>query len=220
MLPGVGDDRLSRAKEYYERATFGGDGAAIAQAQRELDGVEADLALARGRMLHAAYLAERVEDPRELVLFERAVRLYRGLGDPAGEAEAAFWLGIVHQVVRGDGETALPAFERSYALAEQVGDGLTKSYAARHLGFCALAAGRPDEAGQRFEESLRLRREAGHRPAVAAALLALAEWAARTGDPERAAALLDEAATEAEQSGAHGVLHWIDAARRELDAGA
>jgi hypothetical protein len=216
----VGDHRLSRAKELYERATFGGDHEALAAGQEQLDRVEADLALARGRMLHAAYLAERREDPRELELFDRAVTLYRRLADPAGEAEAAFWLGTFHQVVRGDGDAALPALQRSYTLADQVGDGMTKSYAARHLGFHAMAAGRLDEAGERFEESLRLRREAGHRPAVAAALLALAEWAAEAGDRPRAATLLAEAGREAEQSGAAGVLRWIDEARRELDTGA
>ncbi len=33
------------------------------------------------------------EDPGELALFERAAQLYRGLGDPGGEAKALFWIG-------------------------------------------------------------------------------------------------------------------------------
>jgi hypothetical protein len=80
-----------------------------------LDAVEADLILARGRIRHAEFLVQRQEDTRELAEFERAAELYADLGDERGEAEALFWVGIVHQVVRGDGATALPFFERSYA---------------------------------------------------------------------------------------------------------
>src|SRR6266540_4210465 len=133
----MGDDRLDRATERYEQAVFGGDAEALAAAEDELDSVEADLALARGRILHARFLADRKEDPCELALFERAVELYQRLGE-----------------VRG----------------------------------------------------------------VAAALLALAELSARSGEPERAATLLAEAAAEAEGSNARGILRWIDAARAELAA--
>src|SRR6266568_1759340 len=71
----------------------------------------------------------------------RANELYQRLGDVRGESEAAFWVGCFHQVVRGDSDLALPFFERSYQLASQVGDKLTLSYAARHLGFVYAEAG-------------------------------------------------------------------------------
>jgi tetratricopeptide (TPR) repeat protein len=214
----MGDQRLDHAKELYEQAVFAGDADAVAAAHDELDSVEADLALARGRILHARFLADRQEDPHELALFEQAVELYRRLGEVRGEAEACFWVGTFHQVVRGDGDTALPALERSYALAQQAGDPLTRSYAVRHLGFHAMEQGRLDVARDRLEESLRLRRELGFRPGVAAALLALAELAAESGERERARTLLAEATAEAEGSGARGTLRWIDAARAELAA--
>src|SRR6266545_4231874 len=143
----MGDDRLDRAKELYERAVFGGETEALAVAQDELDAVEAELALARGRVLHARFLADREENPEELVLFERAADLYRQRGDARGEAEACFWVGCFHQVVRGDGAAALPA---------------------------------------------------------------------HAGSPDQARTLLAEAATEAEESGARGILRWIEAARAEL----
>ena len=41
------EDRIERARLLYERAVFGGDADALATADRELDAVEADLALAR-----------------------------------------------------------------------------------------------------------------------------------------------------------------------------
>jgi hypothetical protein len=47
------EDRIEQARRY-EPAVFDGDasGDVLATADRELDGVEADLALARGRILH------------------------------------------------------------------------------------------------------------------------------------------------------------------------
>src|SRR5262245_26992939 len=140
-------DRLARAKELYERAVFGGDPDAVPRAITELDHVEAHLALARGRILHAVFLAQRREDPAELELFTRAAELFSRLGDETGEAEALFWVGTFHQVVRRDHEAALPALRRSYDLASAAGDQLTRSYAVRHLGFAALAAG--DASGGR-----------------------------------------------------------------------
>ena len=83
-----GEERLQRARLLYEQAVFRGDSSAIVTAERELDGVEADLALARGRILHARFLEDGREDERELALFERAVKLYRTLGDVRGESEA------------------------------------------------------------------------------------------------------------------------------------
>jgi hypothetical protein len=207
-----GDPRLHRAKELYEEATFGGDPSALVRGQAELDGVAADLALARGRLLHARFLADRRPDPAELAEFTSAAELYARLGDDAGEAEARFWLGTYHQVVQGDGASALPELERAYALAA---DPMTRSYAVRHLGFHALQQGDIPTARTRFEESLRLRREVGHAPAVAAALLPLADLAASAGDREAADELMAEATDLATASGAAGVLSWIAAVRAE-----
>jgi tetratricopeptide (TPR) repeat protein len=209
-------DRLEQARLLYERAVFGGEEAALTRAMRELDAVEADLALARGRILHARFLETRQEDPEELALFERAAAVYRDLGDARSEGEARFWIGCFHQVVRDDFETGLPALRRSYELATAAGDDLTLSYAARHLGFAEGAAGRVDAARERLEESLRLRRELGFMPGVAAALLGLAELAKRQGKKQEALALADEAEAVAEASAAAGVLRWVERLRDEL----
>jgi tetratricopeptide (TPR) repeat protein len=210
------DERIDRAAVQYERAVFGGDLSGLAVAERELDGVEADLVLARGRVLHARFLAERVEDPRELPLFERAAELYRALGDARGEGESLFWIGIVHQVVRDDGETAVPLFDRARALAEQAGDRLTLSYALRHLGFAEHVAGNLDAARDRFEESTRLRREIGFSPGVAANLVGLIYIAAAQGRRQDALELADEAVAIAEACGAHGIMPHIEEARASL----
>jgi hypothetical protein len=123
------DERIERAWQLYLDAVFGGDSVGLAEADRDLDAVEADLALARGRIIHARFLQVRdqdpgkaVEDPRELPLFERAAQLYRALGDVRGEAESLFWVGCFHQLVRRDNPTAVPYLQRSCELAAQVGD--------------------------------------------------------------------------------------------------
>ncbi len=209
------DERLVRAKDWYERAVFGGEDEAVPRGHSELDGVEADLALARGRLIHAQFLAERNAYPSDL--FERAVELYNRMGDTRGEAEALFWLGIYHQVVHGDHDTALPHLERARDLALAVDDRLTLSYVVRHLGFVEMARDNMAAARELLEQSVALRRELDFQPGVAAGLLALAELAQSTGDHDAARALLDEAATIAAASGAKRVAFWIDSAREGTD---
>ncbi|HZM81637.1 MAG TPA: tetratricopeptide repeat protein [Candidatus Limnocylindrales bacterium] len=210
------DDRLAEAKAQYERAVFGGYEDAVGIGERALDGLEADLALARGRLLHAKWLAEREDEPRELTELERAAHLYRELGDERGEAEALFWIGTYHQVCRRDNESALPPLRRSYELAVKVGDRLTQSYTVRHLGFVDQLTGRLDEARAWFDESLRLRRELDFRPGVAAALLALAQLDLERGERELALQEFDEAAEVAGDSGAHRISSYIEEARSEI----
>jgi hypothetical protein len=149
----VESSQLKRTRLLYERALFDGDGSALAAADRELDSVEADLALAlaRGRLIHGRFLEERNddseqarEDPRELALFEQAVHLYQAIGDVRGEAEALFWVGCCHQVVRRDNDAAVPVLERSLEMAAQAGDKMTMSEALRHLGIAGKPTGRAD----------------------------------------------------------------------------
>jgi hypothetical protein len=210
------DGRLAEAFRLYESAVFGGEESAVAAAGPLLDSLEADLALARGRILHARFLADRQPDPAELTLFERAAQLYRQLADDRGEGEALFWAGLYHQVVAGDEDRCRPLLTRSYQLSDGAGDRLMMSYSARHLGFGHLAAGEWDRAHDRFTESVRLRRAVGHQPGVAAGLLALAELAVLSGRPDEAADLLAEAAATAEAAGAAGTLRWIAQARADL----
>lgn len=212
------EDRIGWARLLYERAVFVGDADAIATAQRELDGVEADLALARGRNLHARFLEERHEDPQEQWLFERAKQLYQDLGDVRGEAESLFWIGCFHQVVRNDDQAATPALERSRDLAMRVGDKRTLSYALRHLGIAAHTAGELRAARECLEHSAQLRREIGFAPGLAANLVGLAYIAAAEGRRDAAVALIEEADAIARTSGAHNVLRSVEEARASLQA--
>ncbi|WP_435204738.1 tetratricopeptide repeat protein [Micromonospora sp. bgisy143] len=210
------DVRLTRAQERYEQAVFGGDATSLDEAERDLVALEADTALARGRLLHARFLETGAEDAAELSLFERAAQLYREVGDARGEGEALFWVGTVHQVIRQDQATADPSFARARELATEAGDELTLSYVLRHLCFGEQAAGRVEVARELLEESTRLRRKLSFTPGVAANLIGLADLAASDGDRDAARGLLDEAASLATSSGARGIARWIDEARDEL----
>ncbi|ATO13583.1 hypothetical protein CO540_06820 [Micromonospora sp. WMMA2032] len=214
------EDRIERAREASERAVYSGDTGALTEAERALDAVEADVALARGKILHARYQAaagsSAAEDPAELPLFERALRLYRALGDTRGEAEALFWIGCLHQFVRRDDEAALPHLERSCRLAAETGDSRTRAEALRHLGIAAHAAGRWDEAREQLEESSRLRREIGNLPGVASNMVGLAYIAAAQGRRAEALATLDEAYAIARPHGAHATVRHIEQARTQM----
>jgi len=215
------DERVARAGRLYEHAVFTGGTEALDEADRELDGAEADLVLARGRIVHTRFLERRdnepesaVEDPAELPLFERAAELYRARGDMRGEAEALFCVGCFYQVVRRDNERAMPAFEASLELAGRVGEKRTIAEVLRHLGIGAHAAGRLEEARERLEESSRLRRELGLRAGVAANLVGLGYIAMAQGRRADAAAILDEAAALAREANAQRILRYVSDARQ------
>ncbi|WP_439679936.1 tetratricopeptide repeat protein [Embleya sp. MST-111070] len=212
------DERFERARLFYERSVFGGEAAALPAADQELDAVEADLALARGRVLHARFLERRAggEDPRESALFERAAELYRNLGDERGEGEALFWIGVLHQVIRDDDAAAVPALERSLELATGVDDRRTMSYALRHLGIAEHRAGRLDRARERLEWSTRLRRELDFPAGVAANLVGLAYIAAGQDRRDDALALIEEASALAEAADAKGITASIEESRAAL----
>lgn len=210
------DSRIERAWRLYERAVFGGDAGALATAERELDAVEADLVLARGRVAHARFLEGRNEDPQELALFERAAGLYRALDDARGEGEALFWVGCFHQVVRQDNDEAVPVLKRSLQLASRAGDRLTESYALRHLGIAEHMAGRLDAAREHLEESTRLRRELGFMAGVAANLVGLIYIAAAEDRRDEALAMAEEAREIAESSDARGIARQIEEACARL----
>ena len=147
-----------------EQALFTGSADAREAAARELLRAEARLLQERGRILHAAFLSERNEDPRELQLFCRSLELAREAGDERLESWAEFWIGIVHQVVRDENDRSLPHFQAAYDSAKRNGDRLLQSYAIRHLGFGWYEQGGHEEGRRALEESVELRREDGFLP--------------------------------------------------------
>lgn len=213
----AGDDPLLRADILNEQALFAGSAEARAGATRELDRVESRLEAERGRVLHATFLSDRgAEDPRELAHFEAALAAAERAGDPLLVGWARFWIGILHQVVRGDDDTALPHFEAAYEAARAADSNLLASYAIRHLAFAWSNAGRHDEAWRGFEESVELRRRERFWPGVAAGLLTLAEVAHERGRTAEARRYLRRSIATAKRCGAAAFLERAEALGREL----
>jgi hypothetical protein len=75
-----------------------------------------------------------------------------------------------------------------------------------------------DTARERLEESVRLRREIGLMPGVAANLVGLAYVAAGQGRRDDALALVEEAGAIAAASGAHAILRHVEEASARLQA--
>jgi tetratricopeptide (TPR) repeat protein len=207
---------MRQVEGLYERAVFGGEYDGLPDADRALDAVEAALLLQRGRILHCRFLESRVEPDGELAYFERAAELYRGAGDERGEAEAQFWIGCFHQVVRDDNATAVPFLTESAILSRKTGDDLTLSYALRHLGIAAHMSGNFPEARELLEESTALRRTLAFTPGVAANLVGLIYLAIAQNRPADASALADEAAALAAASGAAKIAEQIESARSRI----
>jgi tetratricopeptide (TPR) repeat protein len=215
------DERVERARSVCAQVVYGADPGLLVGAERDLDAVEADLALARGRIAHARFLGRRrdgqpAEDGVELAMFERASRLYEELGDVRGQGEALFWIACLHQVIRRDNDTAVPLLERSRELAASAGDTATQAEALRHLGIAEHQAGRLEQAQQLLEASSVLRRADGNLAGVAANLVGLAYVASAAGRSAQAHAILDDAQRLAEGHGAHNVTRDILQARSAL----
>lgn len=210
------DELIRQVDDSYQRAVFNGEYDGLPGADRALDAVEAALLVQRGRMLHCRFLQTRTEQAGELQYFERAVDLYRGVHDERGEAEAQFWIGCFHQVVRDDNLTAVPHLGIAATLARRAGDDLTLSYAQRHLGIAAHIAGEYDEARALLEESTALRRNLGFTAGVAANLVGLTYLAIAQGRTDDARTLADEGAALARSAGAVSVTDQIEGARSTI----
>jgi Flp pilus assembly protein TadD len=92
----------------------------------------------------------------------------------------------------------------------------TAAEALRHLGIAAHRAGQLDLARQQLEESIRLRREQGSLPGVAANMVGLIYIALAQGRREDAQALADEAQAIAESAGARTIARQVAEARHQL----
>ncbi|HEX4222536.1 MAG TPA: tetratricopeptide repeat protein [Pseudonocardiaceae bacterium] len=95
----------------------------------------------------------------ERALFQQALDIRRELGDLGGVAAALFGIGLVHQVLWRDWDTAISLFREALALAEHA-DVITRSEIHRHIGFYYMIADpQPEPAAEHLRTSLELRHE-------------------------------------------------------------
>lgn len=108
-------------------------------------------------------------------LAKRAGALRERAPDAARRARAAFYCGVIDELLRGDAVAARSGYEEALRLGEESGDELIVSYACRHLGSLASDAGQVDRARALVRRSLELRQRLGCVPLALAQQLALAE---------------------------------------------
>jgi tetratricopeptide (TPR) repeat protein len=152
--------------------------------------------------------------------FERALAIRRELDDRAGVAESLLHLGWVHQVLFGDGATALPLFREALHLAEPDGNPHVRSELHRHIGFhIALDEGQPEAALPHFRTSLDLWRSGGEPAHVIHGLVALARCESMAGQHEEALVHSQEA-LDLVRAGSYRprVVNGAEAARRVVEA--
>ena len=131
------------------------------------------LARAKIQLAHADYyyraeMGDR-EFPEATTYADRAIDLYRELGDKHGEADAVHRRGLVH-FQRGEYGPARELFDESLELDRAAGErAILRGDYERHVGFIYFVEGDIAAAIPYFERSLAFRRQAG---AVDASLFA------------------------------------------------
>ncbi|NUT34511.1 MAG: tetratricopeptide repeat protein [Hamadaea sp.] len=183
--------------------------AALDRAVREGDRRCEAAALDRlGMLTHfrALHRGTRSEDaPAELALFEQALAIRREIGDRAGIAQSLFGLGLVHQVLLRDWETAMPLFRQALAAADGVADDITLSEIHRHIGsFHAVVENDLDVARRHFQLSADLRERHGDPRWIQGGTLALGQTEVLAGRRAEAIRLLRLAVEQERAAGIRG----------------
>lgn len=197
--------RVALADAAYRTGDFDAVEELLVEALRlaEAEGARANEATALDQLGQLQHL-RTIERPREewpgidhgpeREHFERALAIRRELGDGRGVAESLLHMGWVHQVLLGDGATAMPLFRQALALAEPDGDPHVLSELHRHIGFhIALDEGQPEAALPHFRTSLELWRLGGEPARVINGLVALARCESMVGQHDAALAHSQEA---------------------------
>lgn len=156
----------------------------------------------------------------ELALFQRAADIRWDIGDLGGVAASVFGVGLVHQVLRGDWGTAMPAFLEALALAEHT-DVVTRSEIHRHVGFYYLVENvQLDKAVEHLRISLDLRHRSDDKRWLPSGTLALGWVEAAAGHRDAAVRLMRTALAEAHAVGLRpSLVASIEESLRQAESG-
>jgi tetratricopeptide (TPR) repeat protein len=230
-------DLLELAEEAFADAAFctGDFAQARALIERALDRAraaddhrnEATATERLGLLVHYANITKRMSGLEisaadvdiEETLFRDALALRREVSDGPGAALPLFGLGLVAQVLRRDGTTAIGYFREALALVEASGETIdlyTRSEVYRHIGFYfAIDDVRPAEAVRYLQRSLDLRMTLGDRRRIPSGLEALGEAEVAAGNTTRGLELLEMALSQARAASL--LPQRIDAIQHALD---
>lgn len=144
----------------------------------------------------------KADSDGEEALFQQALEIRRDLGDSAGTAESLFGIGLVHQVLRQDWDTAMPYYWEALDLADRHGDLLLRSEVHRHVGFYyAMSDLQSDKALEHLRISHELRAELGDPRWIPGGTIALGIAELADGLREQGLAHVRESIDQARQAG-------------------
>jgi len=130
--------------------------------------------------------------PRQAELREKALRIWRGLGEAAREADTLFQLGTLHTSL-GRADQAAPLLQRAADLYEDVGDAAAQAKALNLTGLLRERVGDSDHALADYQRALDLARRAGARQPLVNALTNVSRLLNRRGRQREALNNLQEA---------------------------
>ena len=131
-------------------------------------------------------------DPDVAELLESSIRMFGELGDDWGKAFAQRWTGSAVEIT-ADAQKTIAHQRDSVAAFTRIGDRFAASWIAFVLGVNLVAVDELDEAQQTLERSLELIAGIEDHLILPHAKRGLAMVAARTGRPELARSILDDA---------------------------
>ena len=168
----------------------------------------------RDALAHAYYILDwtlfDLGQPDRAQFSERALEIYRELGDLAGQAVVYNNLGAL-AYYRGRWGEALDYYAQGRAARERTGDAVSAAMGTSNIGEILSDQGRLNEAEPLFREALRVWRAAGFRAGVADATIHLGRVASRAGRFDEALALFEEARAEYVDVGAGALVLETDA---------
>ncbi len=139
---------------------------------------------------------------RGMALLQRALAIYRRLGDPRGEANALWGIGNYHYFQRLD-DGGVGAFRESLALFRDVGDATMEAWALHMLGSALLRVGDHEEARDDIAHAIRHFHAAGDAAGLTLTLDDMSSLAVADGDLPRAARLRGAARSLTTETGAN-----------------
>jgi len=135
---------------------------------------------------------ESGEIPQVTGLYNQSLLLWQELGDPHGQAEVLYNLGVLY-ADKGDAPTALGYYEQAWKLQEGAGAPADGAFTLASLGLIALNRGDLAHALNSFNQGLELSRRSGNRSAEAYLLYLSAGIHLRRGELQQAIDLFSTA---------------------------
>ena len=148
----------------------------------------------RARVAHALGVLQQHEGDNEEAVrtFERALALWRAIGDDDGLARELNSLGVARWSM-SEPDAAAVLLEESVAVARRAANSARLASALSNLGLVALSRDSVDEAVRRFEEAMRIDEQLDDRWGVACDRANLGAALIRRGEVTRAHAMLVDA---------------------------